>query len=96
MSMDCCKCGIFDKIFTVNHAQIYACLFRQDIYSAQDRTRVLRVLGARDNNDTMETRMPKDLRGWLIHSQMWPIYVGENYLIDHAKSLCRSIYLLNN
>jgi hypothetical protein len=50
----------------------------------------------RDNIDTMETRMPKDLRGWLIHSLMWTFYVGENYLIDHAKSLCRSIYFLNN
>jgi hypothetical protein len=56
----------------------------------------LRGLGARDNNDTIETRMPKDLPGWLIHSQMWTFYVGENYLIDHAKSLCRSIYFLNN
>jgi hypothetical protein len=36
--------------------------------------------------------MPKDLRRWLIQSQMWTLYVGENYLIDHAKSLCRSIY----
>jgi hypothetical protein len=40
----------------------------------------------------METRMPKDLRRWLIHSQMKTFYVGENYLIDHARSLCRSIY----
>jgi hypothetical protein len=38
MSMDCCKCGIFEKIFTVNHAQTNACLFRQAIVSAQDRT----------------------------------------------------------
>jgi hypothetical protein len=52
---------------------------------------ILRVLGARDKNDTMETRMPKDLRGWLIHSQMWSFYLGENYLIDHAKSPCSSI-----
>jgi hypothetical protein len=40
--------------------------------------------------------MAKDLRRWLIHSQMWTFYVGENYLIDHAKSLCLSIYFLNN
>jgi hypothetical protein len=35
--------------------------------------------------------MPKDLRRWLIHSQMWTFYLGENYLIDHAKLPCRSI-----
>jgi hypothetical protein len=51
----------------------------------------LRVFGARDKNDTMETRMPEDLRRWLIHSQMWSFYLGENYLIDHAKLPCRSI-----
>jgi hypothetical protein len=45
----------------------------------------------RDNYYTTETYMPKDVRRWLIHSQMWKFYVGENYLIDHAKSLCRSI-----
>jgi hypothetical protein len=27
MSMDCCKSAIFEKIFPVNHAQTYACLF---------------------------------------------------------------------
>jgi hypothetical protein len=27
MSMDCCNCGIFVKIFAFNHAQIYAFLF---------------------------------------------------------------------
>ena len=27
MSMDCYKCGIFEKIFPANHAQTYACLF---------------------------------------------------------------------
>jgi hypothetical protein len=53
---------------------------------------ILRVLGAPDDHYTMETRMPKDLRRWLIHSQMLTFYVVENYLIDHAKSLCRSIY----
>jgi hypothetical protein len=95
MSMDSCKCGIFDKIFTVNHAQIYAGLFRQAIVSSRDRSGDLARV-TRDNNDTLETRMPKDLPGWLIHSQMWTFYVGENYLIDHAKSLCRSIYFLNN
>jgi hypothetical protein len=35
--------------------------------------------------------MAKDVRRWLIHSLMWKFYVGEIYLIDHAKSLCRSI-----
>jgi hypothetical protein len=35
--------------------------------------------------------MPKDLRRWLIHSQMWTFYLGENYWIDYAKSPCRSI-----
>ena len=53
---------------------------------------ILNVLGARDGHYTMETRMRKDLRRWLIHSQMWTFYVGENYLIDHAKSLSRSTY----
>jgi hypothetical protein len=31
--------------------------------------------------------MQKDLRRWLIHSQLWTFYVGENYLIDHADHL---------
>jgi hypothetical protein len=35
--------------------------------------------------------MPRDVRHWPILSQKWKIYVGENYLIDHAKSLRRSI-----
>jgi hypothetical protein len=35
--------------------------------------------------------MAKDVRRWAILSQMWNIYVGENYVIDHAKSLRRSI-----
>jgi hypothetical protein len=35
--------------------------------------------------------MPKDVRRWPILSQMCKIYVGENYLIDRAKSLRRSI-----
>jgi hypothetical protein len=29
--------------------------------------------------------MPKDVRRRTILSQMWKIYVGENYLIDRAK-----------
>ena len=52
---------------------------------------IFRVLGARDDHYTMETRMPKDLRRWVIHSQIWKFYVGENYLKDHTKSLFRSI-----
>jgi hypothetical protein len=72
-----------------------ACFVKQ-LFPPRIELGILRVLGARDNIDTMETRMPKDLRGWLIHSLMWTFYVGENYLIDHAKSLCRSIYFLNN
>jgi hypothetical protein len=40
--------------------------------------------------------MPKDVRRLVIHSQRWKFYVGESYLINHAKSLCRSIYFLNN
>ena len=52
---------------------------------------ILRVLGARDDNYTTETCMAKDVRRRLIHSQMWQFYVGEIYLIDDAKSLCRSI-----
>jgi hypothetical protein len=35
--------------------------------------------------------MPKYVRRWPILSQMWKIYVGENYLIVHAKSLRCSI-----
>jgi hypothetical protein len=52
---------------------------------------ILRVLGARDDHYNTETCMPKDVRRWPILSKMWKFYVGENYLIDHAKSLCRSI-----
>jgi hypothetical protein len=40
--------------------------------------------------------MPKDVRRLVIHSQMWWFSVGGNLLIDHAKSLCRSILFLNN
>jgi hypothetical protein len=98
MRMDCCKCGIFEKLFPVNHAKIYACCVfdrekivirfsLQSIVSAQDRTGDL----ARDDHYTTETCMPKDVRRLPILSQMWKIYVGENYLIDHAKSLRRSI-----
>jgi hypothetical protein len=49
------------------------------------------VLGARDDHYTTETCLPKDVRRWPILSQVWKFDVGENYLIDHAKSLCRSI-----
>jgi hypothetical protein len=35
--------------------------------------------------------MSKDVRRRPILSQMWKIYVGENYLMDDAKSLRRSI-----
>jgi hypothetical protein len=35
--------------------------------------------------------MPKDVKRLPILSEMWKIYVGENYLIDRAKSLRRSI-----
>jgi hypothetical protein len=35
--------------------------------------------------------MPKDVRRRPILSQMWKIYVGENYLIYRPKSLRRSI-----
>ena len=61
------------------------------IISAQDRTGILRVLGVRDEHYTTETCLPKVVRRWLIHSQMWKFYVGGNFWIDRAKSLCRSI-----
>jgi hypothetical protein len=34
---------------------------------------ILRLLRACDNHDTTETRLPNDLRRWLIHSQMWTL-----------------------
>ena len=107
MSMDCNKFGILRKYFQLTMRKFMPASFRsrencnqnfpvKPLFPPRIELGILPLLCACDNHDTTETRMPKYLRRWLIQSQMWMLYVGENYLIDHAKSLCRSIYFLNN
>jgi hypothetical protein len=72
-----------------------ACFF-QPLFPPRIELGILRVLGAHDIKRHYGNPNAERSSGMANSLTDVDVYVGENYLIDHAKSLCRSIYFLNN